>query len=116
MTELLEIWEKDTVGDSGCGCVPVKMSMIQAQRIVDEIKSQNKTLEQIKADYSQLKVVRDIINSRRPRSSYPDHVRELLDINASPPLFYYNAKLIHSATFPEYKVLKEKIQTAINHT
>jgi len=116
MTEVLEIWEKDTVGDSGCGCVPVRMSMVQAQRIVDEIKSQNKTLEQIKTDFSGLKVVRDIVNLRRPRSGYPDHVRELLDIDASPPLFFYNAKLIHSATFPEYKDLKEKIQTAINHT
>jgi hypothetical protein len=100
MTDVLEIWEKDTVGDSGCGCIPVKMSMIQAQRIMDEIKSQNKTLEQIKTDFSGLKVVRDIVNLRRPRSGYPDHVREFVDIGANPPLFFYNTKLIHVGIFP----------------
>jgi hypothetical protein len=113
MTDVLEIWEKDTVGDSGCGCIPVKMSMIQAQRIMDEIKSQNKTLEQIKTDFSGLKVVRDIVNLRRPRSGYPDHVREFVDIGANPPLFFYNTKLIHGGNFPDYEELKSIIDAAI---
>ncbi len=112
MTDVLEIWEKDSVGDSGCGCTPVRMSMIQAQRIMDEIKEQNKTLEHLKAEFSELKVVRDIVNSRRPRSGYPDHVREFLDIDAGPPLFFYNSKLIHSGNFPNYEELKRIIEVA----
>ncbi len=113
MVDILEIWEGDPMDSCGCGCVPVRISLTQAQRIMDEIKRQNEAVEQLKAEFVQLKVERDMVNPNRPRGSYPDHVREILDIGGHPPLFFLNTKLVHSGTFPNYTDLRELVPTTV---
>lgn len=109
----MRIWEGDPLGDCGCGCSPVSVSMSMAQRIMDEIKQQNATVEQLKSEFNQIKVVRDMVNLRRPRSGYPDHVREILNRDGRPPLFFFDGKLIHSGTFPNYVELKKLVATIL---
>ena len=112
MTDVLEIWENDPLGGCGCGCTPTRMSQTQAQRIVSEINERNEVVKRLRAAHSQLTVVRDVVSSRRTHSDYPDHMRELLDMGAGMPLFFFNKKLLHSGTFPSYEDLHEIIEKA----
>ena len=108
--DILEVWETDPLGGCGCGCSPVRISEAQARRVVSEMNQRNETLNQLKTDFSGLKLERDTVHPQRPRSSYPDHVRELLDIGVRPPLFFLNRKLIREGVFPSYEELRRVIE------
>ncbi len=98
---------------AGCACNSIRISQVQAERIVGAINERNEIVKQLKATFSDIKFERDIIHPQRPRSSYPDHVRELIDLGVSPPFFFLNMTLIIRGTFPSYVELKRLIEEAL---
>jgi len=98
---------------SGCVCNPVRISKAQAKRIVGEMNERNEIVKQLKATFSDIKFERDVIHPQRPRSSYPDHLRELIDLGVRPPLFFLDKNLITQGKFPSFLELKKRLEEAL---
>ncbi len=106
MSGVFEIWEGDPMGSCGCGCVPARITQSQADALVSMMRQRDDAIKRLRGDFPNLAFQRDVVHPQRPRSSYPDHVRELVDLGANPPYFFLNKKLIHSSSFPAYDELK----------
>ena len=52
LSDVLEIWEKDPMSGAGCACSPVRISQVQAERIVAEMNERNETVKRLKAEFS----------------------------------------------------------------
>jgi hypothetical protein len=113
MSGIVEIWEADPMSISGCACNQVRISHAQAERIVGEKNERNEIVMQLKATFGDIKFERDVIHPQRPRSSYPDHVRELIDLGVRPPLFFLDKDLITQGKFPSFLELKKCIEEAL---
>ena len=113
MSGIVEIWEADPMSISGCACNPVNISQAQAERIVGEMNERNEIVKHLKVTFGYIKFVRDVIHTQRPRSSYPDHVRELIDFGVCPPLFFLNKNLITQRKFPNFLELKKRLEEAL---
>ncbi len=106
MAKLLEIWEKDPMMVGGCACAPVRITQIQADRIVGVMRQRDETVKRLKIEFPELNFERDVIHPQRPRSSYPDHVRDLIDAGADAPLIFLDEKLVFNGAFPDYEEFK----------
>jgi len=114
LVDTFEIWETDPMRGGGCACNPVRISQAQADRIIKVMREREETVKRLRTDFPMLRFERDIVHPQRPRSSYPDHVRELLDEGVDPPLFFYDKKFVHGGSFPIYEELKAIIERARN--
>jgi hypothetical protein len=74
------------------------------------MNQRNETLKRLVTDLSGLVLERDIVHPQRPRVSYPDHVREVLNLGVSPPYFFWDKMLIFKGVFPGYDELREAIE------
>jgi hypothetical protein len=79
------------------------------------MNQRNEALRRLMTDFSGFTLERDVVHSQRLRSSYPDHVREVLNLGVRPPLFFLNKKLIHKKVFSSYDELKRVIDDVLAH-
>ena len=116
MNGIVEIWEKDPMSGGGCACAPIRITQAQADSLVRVMRQRDETIERLRLDFPGLRFERDVVHPQRPRSSYPDHVRVLIDEGADPPLFFYNKELVYSGSFPAYDEIKTIIERVLATT
>ncbi len=99
----VEIYEGDPF--SGC-CRPVRVSP-QAARNVDRMLERNEIVKRINEEFKEkIEITREIVSQRRPLSSYPAHVRELLAPGVKMPFIFVDEQLAIENAFPSFEEFK----------
>jgi hypothetical protein len=103
----VEVWDSDIT--SGCCCGPVMMSPQSIQKIMDSISEKNTILKRLRDEFKDVKFEMDMVSPRRPMSSYPPHVGELLSDGARAPIVFIDGKVVAESRFPSYEEFKQII-------
>ena len=103
----VEIWNSDPT--SGCCCGPVIMSQQSIRKIMDSINEKNTILKRLREEFKDVKFEVDTVSPRRPMSSYPPHVSDLLRDGARAPMVFIDGKVVAESRFPSYGEFKQII-------
>jgi len=108
----VEIWDSDPTG--GCSCGPMMMSRQSMQKIIDSVKEKSIILKRLREEFKDVNFEIDTVSPRRPMSSYPRHVSELLREGAKAPMVFIDEKVVVESRFPSYDELKQVIEDKID--
>jgi hypothetical protein len=108
----VEIWDSDPT--SGCCCGPGMMSQQSIQRIMDSINEKNEIMKMLREEFKDVTFEVDTVSSRRPMSSYPPYVSELLSDGARAPMVFIDGKVVVESRFPSYEEFKKIIDEKLN--
>jgi len=108
----VEIWDSDPT--SGCCCGPGMMSQQSIQKIMDSINEKNTIVKTLRDEFKDVKFEVDTVSPRRPMSSYPPYVSELLSDGARAPTVFIDGTVVAENRFPSYEEFKSILDERLN--
>lgn len=104
----VEIYEADPF--SGCCCGPVMSSPQASEKLMKLLAERNEIVRRLEEEFGEeIEIEREIVSSRRPPNSYPQHVRKLIASNTSLPFVLINEQLRVEGNFPSFEEFKRLI-------
>jgi hypothetical protein len=90
------------------------MSRQSIQKIMDSINEKNMIVKMLRDEFKDVKFEVDSVSPRRPMSSYPPYVSELLCDGANAPMVFIDGKVVVESRFPSYDEFKKIIDERLN--
>ena len=91
------------------------VSQHSIQRIIDPINEKNEIMKKLRDDFKDVKFEVDTVSPRRPMSSYPPYVSEMLCDGARAPMVFIDGAVVAESRFPSYeefkKIIDEKLKS-----
>jgi hypothetical protein len=89
------------------------MSRQSIQKIIDSINEKNMIMKMLREEFKDVKFEVDTVSPRRPMSSYPPYVSELLCDGAKAPMVFIDGAVVVER-FPSYEEFKKIIDERLN--
>ena len=90
------------------------MSQQSIQRKMDSINEKNEIIKRLRDEFKNVEFKFDTVSPRRPMSSYPPHVSELLGDGARAPMVFIDGDVVAESRFPSNEEFKKIIDERLN--
>jgi len=103
----VEIYEGDPF--TGC-CGPGISSAVAIEKLRKMLTEREETVKTLMKEFhGEVEIERKIVSSRKPYSSYPEHVRKVLSQSIPLPFIFINGRVVSEGAFPSFEDFRQLI-------